>query len=181
MKVTIQKFYRINGKTTQLNGVVPDIIIPDLYDELDLGEKDMDYHLGFDEIAEARYSPFWDLSMNGRETAIHLANLRISEDAYFNQTIQKAKRLKSMRDSYSYTLNLEKYTAQQQKLKDEDKAFDIKYISKGIQIEPLKLDIESAGNDDIKIAQKKDWIKMYTNDATLDQAVFVLKDLNLHK
>lgn len=181
MKVTIQKFYRINGKTTQLNGVVPDIIIPDLYDELDLGEKDMDYHLGFDEIAKARYTPYRDLSMNGRETAIDLAKLRISKDAYFNQTIQKAKRLKSMRDSYSYTLSLDKYAAQQQKLKDEDKAFNITYTSDEVRIEPLKLDVESAGDDEVKIAQKKDWVKMYKNDATLDQAVFVLKDLNLHR
>jgi carboxyl-terminal processing protease len=181
MKVTIQKFYRINGKTTQLNGVVPDIIIPDLYDELDLGEKDMDYHLGFDEIAKARYSPYRDLSMNGRETAIHLANIRISKDAYFNQTIQKAKRLKSMRDSYSYTLNLKKYAAEQQKIKDEDKAFNITYTSADKSIDPLKVDVESAGGDEVKIAQKKDWIKMYANDATLDQAVFVLKDLNLQK
>ena len=181
MKVTIQKFYRINGKTTQLNGVVPDIIIPDLYDELDLGEKDMDYHLGFDEIAKARYSPYRDLSMNGRETAIHLANIRISKDAYFNQTIQKAKRLKSMRDSYSYTLNLKKYAAEQQKIKDEDKALNITYTSADKSIDPLKVDVESAGDDEVKIAQKKDWIKMYTNDATLDQAVFVLKDLNLQK
>lgn len=179
MKVTIQKFYRINGKTTQLNGVVPDIIIPDLYDELDLGEKDMDYHLGFDEIAKARYSPYRDLSMNGRETAIHLANIRISKNAYFNQTIQKAKRLKSMRDSYSYTLNLKKYAAEQQKIKDEDKAFNITYTSADKSIDPLKVDVESAGDDEVKIAQKKDWIKMYANDATLDQAVFVLKDLNL--
>ncbi len=181
MKVTIQKFYRINGKTTQLNGVVPDIIIPDLYDELDLGEKDMDYHLGFDEIAKARYSPYRDLSMNGRETAIHLANIRISNNAYFNQTIQKAKRLKSMRDSYSYTLNLKKYAAEQQKIKDEDKAFNITYTSADKSIDPLKVDVESAGDDEVKIAQKKDWIKMYANDATLDQAVFVLKDLNLQK
>ncbi len=181
MKVTIQKFYRINGKTTQLNGVVPDIIIPDLYDELDLGEKDMDYHLGFDEIAKARYSPYRDLSMNGRETAIHLANIRISKNAYFNQTIQKAKRLKSMRDSYSYTLNLKKYAAEQQKIKDEDKAFNITYTSADKSIDPLKVDVESAGDDEVKIAQKKDWIKMYANDATLDQAVFVLKDLNLQK
>ena len=181
MKVTIQKFYRINGKTTQLNGVVPDIIIPDLYDELDLGEKDMDYHLGFDEIAKARYSPYRDLSMNGRETAIHLANIRISKNAYFNQTIQKAKRLKSMRDSYSYTLNLKKYAAEQQKIKDEDKALNITYTSADKSIDPLKVDVESAGDDEVKIAQKKDWIKMYANDATLDQAVFVLKDLNLQK
>jgi carboxyl-terminal processing protease len=181
MKVTIQKFYRINGKTTQLNGVVPDIIIPDLYDELDLGEKDMDYHLGFDEIAKAPYSPYRDLSMNGRETAIDLAKVRISKNAYFNQTIQKAKRLKSMRDSYSYALSLDKYAAQQQKLKDEDKAFDVTYTSDEVRIEPLKLDIESAGDDEVKIAQKKDWVKMYKNDATLDQAVFVLKDLNLHR
>jgi hypothetical protein len=86
-----------------------------------------------------------------------------------------------MRDSYSYTLNLKKYAAEQQKIKDEDKAFNITYTSADKSIDPLKVDVESAGGDEVKIAQKKDWIKMYANDATLDQAVFVLKDLNLQK
>jgi carboxyl-terminal processing protease len=43
LSLTIQKFYRINGKTTQLKGVTPDIILPDSYQLIDIGEKEEKY------------------------------------------------------------------------------------------------------------------------------------------
>jgi carboxyl-terminal processing protease len=55
LKITIQKFYRINGGATQLKGVESDIVLPDAYDLLDIGEKDMDYPMEWDEIPRADY------------------------------------------------------------------------------------------------------------------------------
>jgi carboxyl-terminal processing protease len=54
LKLTLQKFYRINGGSTQLKGVVPDIVIPDKYEYLKFREKDNTNALKWDEIAEAR-------------------------------------------------------------------------------------------------------------------------------
>ncbi len=51
VKVTMQKFYRINGGTTQLKGVIPDITLPDPYAYIDMGEKELDFPLPWDEIA----------------------------------------------------------------------------------------------------------------------------------
>ena len=58
LKVTIQKFYRINGGTTQLKGVEPDVIVPDIYDGVERGEKEMNYHLAYDQIPSARYKSY---------------------------------------------------------------------------------------------------------------------------
>ena len=57
LKLTIQKFYRINGGSTQLNGVVPDIIFPDHYDSIKIGERDQQFPLEWDKIPEAMYFP----------------------------------------------------------------------------------------------------------------------------
>ena len=58
VKMTIQKFYRIDGGTTQLNGVVPDIVLPDRYNLVAVGEKDTDYPLPWDEIPSTTYSTY---------------------------------------------------------------------------------------------------------------------------
>jgi carboxyl-terminal processing protease len=56
VKITFQKFYRISGASTQLKGVTPDVIIPDMYDYLKIREKDNTAALGWDEIAKAKYT-----------------------------------------------------------------------------------------------------------------------------
>ncbi len=58
LKVTIQKFYRITGGSTQYKGVVPDIVLPSLFRYLKSGEKYLDYSLPWDQIRPAEYSPF---------------------------------------------------------------------------------------------------------------------------
>ncbi len=56
--VTIQKFYRITGGSTQYKGVVPDIILPSLFQHLKSGEKYLDYSLPWDQVGPAKYTSF---------------------------------------------------------------------------------------------------------------------------
>ena len=55
LKVTIQKFYRIAGGSTQLRGVIPDIVLPSYNDAIDTGEESLDYALPYDEIDPRKY------------------------------------------------------------------------------------------------------------------------------
>ena len=58
LKVTIQKFYRVNGSSTQYKGVVPDVVLPSMLDYLETGEQYMDNSLPWDRV-EAVPHPFW--------------------------------------------------------------------------------------------------------------------------
>jgi carboxyl-terminal processing protease len=58
LTVTIQKFYRITGGSTQYKGVVPDIVLPSLFQHLKSGEKYLDYSLPWDQIKSVKYTPF---------------------------------------------------------------------------------------------------------------------------
>jgi carboxyl-terminal processing protease len=60
LKITISKFYRISGASTQLRGVEPDIVVPGLYDDLKVGEAANDYSLPWDTIEQAKFEPFCD-------------------------------------------------------------------------------------------------------------------------
>ena len=57
LKMTIQKFYRINGGSTQLEGVVSDIAMPDKYTYFEIGERDEKNPLDWDKIEPAEYTP----------------------------------------------------------------------------------------------------------------------------
>src|SRR4030095_3070650 len=55
LKLTLEKYYRINGGSVQLNGVIPDIIVPDYYEYLKFRERDDENALPYDEIDKAKY------------------------------------------------------------------------------------------------------------------------------
>jgi len=58
LKLTIQKFYRINGGSTQYKGVEPDLVVPSMFDYLETGEKYMDYSLPWDRVNAVEYQPW---------------------------------------------------------------------------------------------------------------------------
>jgi carboxyl-terminal processing protease len=178
LKVTIQKFYRINGGTTQLNGVTPDVIIPDIYDGIPQGEQEMKHHLAYDKIKPATYRPF-NTSFTGRFVpAIQAAKSRISTSEHFANVQKRSKSLASMRNSYTWSLNLKKYAAQQKALKDEEKLYsDSTYKPINRKIEALSVDLEEVQGDASREAQRKEWLKMYAKDAWLDQSILMMKDL----
>ena len=62
VKITNQKFYRINGGATQLKGVMPDVILPDPYAFIEVGEKEMDYPMPWDEIMKATYDEYTSIN-----------------------------------------------------------------------------------------------------------------------
>jgi carboxyl-terminal processing protease len=107
VKVTTQKFYRINGDATQLKGVVPDILIPDQYNYIDLGEKEQDFVMPWDEIAPAIYTP-WKPSYN-ESKIIASSEKRIKKDETMQLIDENAKRLKSQRNETLVNLNFDKF------------------------------------------------------------------------
>lgn len=179
VKVTIQKFYRINGGTTQLHGVVPDVILPDIYDGIEQGEKEMDYHMPYDKIPAAEYKLFKN---QNRADIVKTAILRTQKNDYYKLISKRATELAKMRKSYSYCLNLEGYKSQQKQIKEEDKYFrDYKYKRVIDTAFALPIDLDEVKNDDLKKAQKIDWIKRYMKDAGLDESIQILYDWSERK
>jgi carboxyl-terminal processing protease len=67
----MQQFYRVNGDSTQLRGVSPDIVLPSLVAHMDLGESSLKYAVSFDQIPAVEYQP-----LQGFVTPAVLAQLR---------------------------------------------------------------------------------------------------------
>ncbi|GAB1488699.1 carboxy terminal-processing peptidase [Opitutaceae bacterium] len=99
-KLTIQKFYLPNGSSTQLNGVVPDIVLPSIEDLLPIGEKDLPHALVWDEIPTS----FFDgKALDNRVlTPLREASLarqaQLEEFAYLRKSIDWFKSRQQMRE-----------------------------------------------------------------------------------
>ena len=122
-KFTTQKYYRINGGSTQLEGVKSDIVVPDRYSYIDIGEKDMDNPLKWDEIAAANYD-VWESTFN-YETTIQNSKDRMSSSAEIKLIDDNARWIKSIRDKSVYPLNFSEYSLDVESNEAEAKRFDV--------------------------------------------------------
>jgi carboxyl-terminal processing protease len=172
VKVTIQKFYRINGGTTQLHGVIPDVIVPDPYDLVERGEKELDFHLDFDQIPAAKYDNY---ETQRYKLAAAVGKQLVSKEPYFKAVEKRSKEIGESRKSTTYKLDLVSYKEQQELLKKQDKAFrDNKYVGKSDTLYALPADLSEVSGDSTKTTQRTAWFKGYKSDATLDVAAEVL-------
>ena len=177
MKLTVQKFYRITGKTTQLDGVVPDIRLPDSYNYIDIGERDQDYPLASTTIDPVPFNqnayvvPNLD-ALSARSKA------RVSKNETFQLIEENSKRFKSQRDESIYDLKLDKYTAAEQKRIAENNRYEdmLKPID-SFFIANLNTDLSAIQADTSRSARNDGFIKDRKKDIQLWEAVQVMNDM----
>lgn len=178
IKVTVQKFYRINGGTTQLRGVIPDVILPDLYDGIPQGESEMDFHMEYDKITPSKYQIFSGGFTPRMNTAISNGTRRVAEDEHYHWVEKNSKELRKFRDQFTYNLNLDKFIQQQEELKAQEKKYtDSAYKPLFENIRPIQSDLDEVSGDEGRKAMRTDWLKAYRKDAGLNHAVLIAKDL----
>jgi carboxyl-terminal processing protease len=177
VKVTRSKFYRINGGATQLKGVVPDIILPDRYMYLDLGERELDYPMKWDEISKASYTT-WNLKPLNYTLLKQNSEARTKDNESFRLLSEEAQRLKQQKNDTYETLNLEKYHAQEKALVAAGKKFEVldKEIE-SLKVSSLTEDQKAMASDSSKIAREKDFQKRLRKDIHLLEAANVIKDM----
>lgn len=175
VKVTMQKFYRINGGATQLRGVVPDVVLPDAYSQLETGEKELDYPMPWDEISPADYKTFNYLDY---EKIRKKSDERVKKNKTFALVQEEAKYFKARRDDSKYSLNLEKFRAEEKKIKEENKKYDdLKAEIKGFEAGLLKVDIDAMQNDTTRLGREKKWADGLRKDFYLYEASNMLGDM----
>ncbi|PRY11604.1 carboxyl-terminal processing protease [Pontibacter ummariensis] len=177
LKLTTQKFYRINGGTTQLRGVTPDIILPDAYSYMEFGEKEQEYPLPFDEIAPAKYKPLSQEYLNIAQVQASSKN-RIANNKSFQLVEESAQRLKKQSDNTVRSLQLEKYLAEERKAEAEAKRFEEAQEEVPVlDVARLQQDLNALNGDTAKVARSKEFTKSLKKDIYVEEAVSIIKDL----
>jgi carboxyl-terminal processing protease len=176
LKLTLQKFYRINGGSTQLKGVIPDVIIPDYYEYLKFREKDNPDAMPWDEINKANYKlwqPGYDLQI-----IKNLSNARIANDSVFKMIKAKTDVLAKQNDK-EYPLNLEKFREEQKVTRAIVKDIEtLVKMDKELQVSFLSQDTGRYNSEDKdKSSRYNTWLKNLSKDVYVDQAVKVISEM----
>jgi carboxyl-terminal processing protease len=175
IKITTQKFYRVNGGTTQLKGVIPDIVLPDVYQDLDIGEKELDYALAWDEIKASQYNS-WNAKFKMKDIQSK-SKARVEKNEVFKKIKTNAQYLKTKQASTYYPLSLKAYQAEMIRSKKEEESYKIETSDiSGISIEALKPE-KALLADTNKLARHNEFIKPLKKDIYLFEAIQVIKDL----
>jgi carboxyl-terminal processing protease len=175
-KVTIQKFYRINGGSTQLKGVIPDIILPGAYSYMTVGEKEEDYPMAWSEIGKASYRESGEANKVMDKIKKKSAK-RVAGNKTFLLIDENAKWLKERQDESNYSLNFKTYDAEQRKMdKDAEKYKNINKDIDQLLIKSLKADKEYIQSDSLRIKSMESWHKALKQDAYLEEVSNIIYD-----
>jgi carboxyl-terminal processing protease len=180
VKITLQKFYRINGGSTQLHGVASDIVLPDLSEYSKIREKDNPDALKWDEIQKTDYSTWkyaYDLT-----TLKNASNARIEKSPAFHAIATDGQWLDKQNDKL-YPLNLVKYQQEKKQINATYKRIEsLSKLPQEMSINTLPEDsAKIAGTDKDKAERYKQWLRNLKKDIYLDEAVKVVDDMIMEK
>ena len=175
VKLTFQKFYRVNGGSTQLKGVESDIILPDPYDYIKVREKDNKSALPWDEIKKANAQLF-----TGYDASIKVENAKINAQPAFALIKQNTDWLAKNVEA-PVNLQLDKYKAQQKKLRNTvNQNTSLAKLKNEMDMDVLKPDYNKFYNnpDKQKGERYKAWLKALKSDLYIDETVKIVSDIS---
>ncbi|MFT4566059.1 MAG: carboxyl-terminal processing protease [Saprospiraceae bacterium] len=178
LKITMQKFYRIDGGSTQLRGVTPDINLPDRYSLIDVGEREYPHAMAWSELSALEFDQ--DVyKINNKEYFKNISEQRIAQSDQFALINEQAKWYKENRDKTSYSLNLDNHRAFLEAKEEESEKFSVIMSEniEGLVIKNLPEDEESIAFDETTQARNESWIKARNKDIYLAEALAIMRDV----
>ncbi|WP_400191099.1 carboxy terminal-processing peptidase [Hymenobacter sp. B81] len=172
LKITLQKYYRIGGGSTQFRGVTPDVTLPDAYSALGTGEQQTDFPLGWDEIGAAPFRT-WQAPVGLRQLA-EASRRRVATDAGFRLIGESVQELVKRQKLTQVSLNLDAYRADQQQARAVSERFkEAQQLAPALEVAPT---LAAATTDSTLVQRGKRFVKPLGKDLALREAVAVLAD-----
>ena len=180
LKMTIQKFYRVNGGSNQLKGVVSDVAMPTRYTYMQVGERDEENPLPWDKIQEAKYTP-WDGYENFHE-AVNNSKKRIAANPQFRLINDNALWLKVGQDDETVELSYDKYVTDLETRQEESKKFDPIYdYTNNLTFTSPEYEKPLIAENEVLADKRKIWHRNLAKDIYVEEGLNVLAELKLKK
>jgi carboxyl-terminal processing protease len=176
LKTTTQKFYRINGGSTQLEGVSSDVVMPDRYAYLKMGERDVHNAMPWDKIDPAQYG-VWTNNKNFNQAIVNSKN-RIAQNAQFQLVEDNAKWIDSRSEDYEYNLNIDKFKLAQKQIEEKAKKYKpLQNYKNNLKFSSLPYESEVMIKDSALKEKRDRWHESLSKDIYVEEALNVLDDL----
>ncbi|MCG8858234.1 carboxy terminal-processing peptidase [Tenacibaculum finnmarkense] len=180
LKMTIQKFYRINGGSTQIEGVYSDISLPTRYSYMKFGERDLDGALPWDKVLHADYNP--TNSYSNFNDAVYNSKQRVLENERFNKINKYAKWLKKNQEERVYSLKYSTFKKESTKKIKEGELFkDIFKFDSNLTFNSPKYEVNLFTKDTVLKEKRVVWHKNLKKDIYLNEALNVLSELKMNR
>ena len=179
LKMTIQKFYRINGGSTQIEGVYSDIVIPSRYSYMKFGERDLEGALVWDKVKQANYIP--TKTYENFSEVIYNSKQRIASDSKFKLINEYAKWLKKNQENTSYSLNYTLFSKENLlQEKDAEKFKTVFDYNSDLNFTSPEYELSLLKKDTVLADKRSRWHKNLSKDVYIDEALNVLSELKLN-
>ena len=174
LKTTTQKFYRINGGSTQREGVSSDIVMPDRYSYIDMGERDIDNAMPWDKIDAANYKAV----KSNFDAPIANSKKRMAENEQFKLMDENAKFIFAKKDDNTYNLNVDKFKAKVAETEAAAKKFKaLSDYKNNLTFDALPYEKAIFEKDASLAEKKKRWYESLSKDIYVEEALNVLDDM----
>ncbi|AXT51527.1 tail-specific protease [Aquimarina sp. BL5] len=179
LKLTTQKFYRVNGGSTQLEGVKSDVVVPDRYSYIDIGEKDQENPLPWDKIPAADYD-LWDGYIDFDQT-INNSKARMATNEQLKLIEENAKWVREKRDVNKYSLNYNEYKANIELNEKQAERFErLNDYKTNLTFESLPYEKDLMAKDSILKEKRNRWHQSLSKDVYVEEALSVLEDMKIN-
>ena len=176
LKTTTQKFYRINGGSTQREGVKSDVVMPDKYEYLKMGEKDVDNAMPWDKIDQADYK-VWTKQHNF-DLAITQSKARLASNPQMQLIEDNAKWIDQRSKVNVYRHQMDKFKAEQKSLEEKNKKYKpITDYKNELKFMSLPYEDEIVKNDTVLKEKRDRWHESLSKDVYVDEALHILNDM----
>jgi carboxyl-terminal processing protease len=188
LKLTVQKFYRITGSSNQFRGIIPDIILPDRFDYLEIGEKYLDYSLAWDTVPSLTFSK-WERPQPDMKELAASSQKRVEGNRYFREIRNYIQVIEESRENTLKSLELDVFFAEQKRVAEEQKKIEqsqqeipqVLVFSLENKNGSLSQGTAERSSEQQKIAAEiqRDWFLQLKKDAVLEESMMILDDIIL--
>ena len=180
LKMTIQKFYRINGGSTQIEGVYSDVSLPSRLSYMEFGERDLDGALPWDKVQQAKYST--TNSYTNFADVVYNSKQRVMKNDKFKKINEYAKWLKKNQDERIYSLNYNKFKEESDKKSKEGEKFkEVFKFDSNLTFDSPKYELNLFKKDTVLKEKRIAWHKNLKKDIYINEALNVLSELKMNK
>lgn len=183
VSLTFQKFYRVNGGSTQLKGVVPDVIMPDTYEFLKIREKDNPNSLPWDAIPQTKYQTWDGVEVNKLDAIIKNQQARIMSD---KNLILLQNNLKWLTQNGENPINLQidQFKQMQKQITSTvSQNNNLLKLKSDLNVQAMEADNDKFYNnpDKNKGIRYQEWLKLLKQDLQIDAGIKIIQELALQQ
>ena len=170
LKITIQKFYRINGSSTQYRGVTPDIILPDQFSHLETGEQFLDHSIPWGEVKPVKFKK-WDNEWNMKTLRAN-SKSRVEKSDKFQHLLESIDWYKKQKEQTGRSLTMTDFEKERKEIREKTDIFKKEQINDKLVVKDLSGKTDKASKEKFQ-----DFSETLKKDAVIEESVMIVNDL----